>query len=234
MGGPFRPLSGMRGDLGVSWIQCEISLRYRSIADILMGQYKLKKPRHSVEHIDHLLYLQLIVACLGEKELAGWWDTDIAYRLGGAGFLARIAGSDMAPLAAGDGVLLAARTKEGPLVGAIPGTPCMSLFCPPASLGNELNRRFIHYKKYREDTPEEVFALLNPQTDWTVEALRELLKKETAGAVWEAEGTTAGRELTLPGERPFASGEEALRACAAAYLELAEGGFTLVYCRTPA
>lgn len=183
---------------------------------------------------DHLLYLQLIVARLGEKELCSWWDTDITYRLGGAGFLSRITGKGMAPLAAGDGLIRAARSREEPLVDAVPGTSAISLFCPPAGLRNELTRRYAHYKKYREDTPEETLALLSPEKEWTAEALRTLLKKETAGATWTTEGTTSGRELSLEGKKPFVSGEDALRACAAAYCELEKGRFTLIYCRTPA
>jgi len=187
-----------------------------------------------VERNNHLLYLQLIVARLGEKELSGWWDTDIAYRLGGAGFLSRIAGNEMAPLAAGDGLIRAARNREEPLIDTVPGASVMSLFCPPPTLRNELSRRYAHYKKYREDTPEEILILLSSETEWTVDALRTLLKKETAGVTWTTEGTTSGRELSLEGKKPFVSGENALMACAAAYCELEKGRFTLIYCRTPA
>jgi hypothetical protein len=37
-----------------------------------------------MENLDQLLYCQLIIARLGEKELLAWWNTDIAYKLGGA------------------------------------------------------------------------------------------------------------------------------------------------------
>jgi hypothetical protein len=54
--------------------------------------------------LDSILLLQVAVARLGETELMGWWDTDIAYKLGGAYFLQRLVGPRLAPLAAGEGV----------------------------------------------------------------------------------------------------------------------------------
>jgi hypothetical protein len=37
-----------------------------------------------------ILYTQLIIARMGEKELMSWWNTDIAHEMGGADFLGRL------------------------------------------------------------------------------------------------------------------------------------------------
>jgi len=47
--------------------------------------------------IDTILYIQLVIARLGEKELMNWWNTDIAYEMGGGDFLERLLGKTMAP-----------------------------------------------------------------------------------------------------------------------------------------
>lgn len=56
---------------------------------------------------------------MGEKELMNWWNTDAAYKLGGAPFLQRLLGKTIAPLAAGEAVLEAARLKETSLISEI-------------------------------------------------------------------------------------------------------------------
>ena len=99
--------------------------------------------------LDSLLLLQLTVARLGEKELLGWWNTDIVYKLGGADFLNRLVGSTFAPLAAGEAVLMAARMKEEQGLAAIPGESAYTLFCPEPRLRSELTHRFRHFKTYR-------------------------------------------------------------------------------------
>ncbi len=69
--------------------------------------------------LDKIFHIQLIIARLGEKELMNWWNTDAAYKLGGAAFLQRLLGKTIAPLAAGEAVLEAARLKESSLISAM-------------------------------------------------------------------------------------------------------------------
>ncbi len=185
-----------------------------------------------MEKLDQILHLQLVVARLGEKELQAWWNTDIAYKLGGAAFLAKITGTEMVPFAAGEGILAASRLKEEELVAAIPGEPRFSLFCPPLALRNELAFRFHHFKRYPDDTPAEILSILDSFTEWTVASLRAFLEKLTAGAPTDYEGTSFGRELTGIGEGRFASDEAAIQSLAAAYLGLEKGRFVLPYCRS--
>jgi hypothetical protein len=192
----------------------------------------------AMTEIDEILHLQLIVARLGERELLSWWNTDIAYKLGGADFLGRLLGKEMAPLAAAEGIRAAARGKEEALVTAIPGAPCCSLFCPPLGLRNELGYRLSHFKRYLDDTPAEITAIMDSATEWTVESLRALLRDTTKGAVADYEGTSFGRELRLSGNVAgpgSAGGDEAamMRALAAAYIGLEKGRFSLPYCRCP-
>jgi hypothetical protein len=193
--------------------------------------------RLGVDLHDHLLYLQLAVARLGERELQGWWNTDIAYKLGGAGFLERITSPLMAPYSAGAGVLLAARLLEESLLESIPGNPAYSLFSPPLPLRNELTRRYQHFKRYPEDTPEEIRAILDINTDWTAAMLRDLIKQETGGITPEYEGTSFGREIaaasgaTGAGESGAAGLEPTMNALAAVYLALEKGKFALPYFR---
>lgn len=185
-----------------------------------------------LEKNDHILLLQLSIARLGERELQGWWNTDIAYKLGGAGFLERIAGTQMTPFAAGEGILTAARLVEESLLESIPGNPCFSLFSPPLPLRNELMRRYHHFKRYPEDTPDEIRALLDVRTDWTVDALCSLIE-ETAGRSASAyEGTSFGREL--PSVTGGTSGEleATMNALATVYLSIEKGKYVLPYFRT--
>ena len=184
-----------------------------------------------------MLYLQLAVARLGERELQGWWNTDIAYKLGGAGFLERITSPLMASYAAGDGILMAARLHEETILESIPGTPCFSLFSPPLPLRNELTRRYQHFKRYTEDTPDEIRALLDINTEWTVTMLCELIEKETAGSTSAYEGTSFGREIAGPADaigisaNNAASHELTMKALATAYLALDKGKYVLPYFR---
>lgn len=185
-----------------------------------------------MEKIDQLLLLQLAVARLGERELQGWWNTDIAYKLGGAGFLERIAGPEMAPFAAGEGVLLAARLHEEALLESIPGNPCFSLFCPSIPLRNELTRRYHHFKRYPEDTPGEIRAILDKNTDWNAATLHSLIGKLSGGTSTEWEGTSFGRELSGPSGGTFESEAVAMNVLAASYLTLEKGQYVLPYCRS--
>jgi hypothetical protein len=188
-----------------------------------------------VENLDHILHLQLAVARLGERELETWWNTDIAYKLGGAGFLERIAGPEMAPFAAGEGVLLAARLHEESILESIPGNPCFSLFCPPLPLRNELIRRYHHFKRYPEDTPDEIRAILDVSTDWTVDALRALIQKATGNISPACEGTSFGREITAVAAGVGGTSdnlESMMNELAAAYLALGKGKYVLPYFRT--
>lgn len=185
-----------------------------------------------MKNLDHILHLQLAVARLGERELEAWWNTDIAYKLGGAGFLERIAGPEMAPFAAGEGVLLTARLHEEALLESIHGNPCFSLFCPPLPLRNELIRRYHHFKRYPEDTPDEIRAILDKNTEWSADALRSLIRKLTGGNPTDWEGTSFGREIVGPTGGTFASEEAMMNALAAVYLALDKGLYILPYCRS--
>jgi len=87
-----------------------------------------------VRDIDKILYTQLIIARMGEKELMNWWNTDIAHEMGGADFLARLLGKTMAPLSAGEGILRAAYLKEMQTINEMPSNDTIcTLFRPEAS-----------------------------------------------------------------------------------------------------
>jgi len=187
-----------------------------------------------VNGLDSLLYLQLVAARLGEQEFQDWWKTDIAFKLGGADFLLRLTDPVTAPLAAGDGVLRAARQKEDALIADIPGSPCRSLFCPPTKLRNELDLRFRHFKRYPDDTPAELLSLLDSATEWTTASLKTLLAEATGKVSPAYEGTSFGRELRGPDGGRFRDEGEAMRALAAAYLGLEKGRFSLPYYRDAA
>ena len=144
--------------------------------------------------LEPLMLLQLTVARLGEKELLGWWNTDIAYKLGGADFLNRLVGTKLAPLSAGEGVLLAARLKEEQLLAAIPGETVYSLFCPEPRLRFELAQRFRHFKTYPDDVPAEIAEILDPQRQWKAS---DLFDRLAANAKPNFQGTSFGREISV-------------------------------------
>lgn len=70
--------------------------------------------------LDQILYTQLVIARLGEKEVKNWWNTDIVFEMGGADFLKRLVGEKLAPLSAGEGILQAAYLKEKAIHNQIP------------------------------------------------------------------------------------------------------------------
>jgi len=183
-----------------------------------------------MEKLDRILFLQLVAARLGEKELLSWWNTDIAYKFGGADFLGRLVGKEIAPLAAGEGILLAARMKEDERIGGIPGERARSLFCPETTMRNELSRRFHHFKRYPEDIPPEIASILDTGTEWTVETLRALLASSAEGVATAIEGTAFGREVSCA-SGAFADEFEAMHSLAARYADLEKGKFVLHYCR---
>lgn len=184
-----------------------------------------------MESIDDILVLQLAVARLGERELQNWWNVDIGYKLGGAAFLEKISGAQMAVFAIGEGLLGSARLKEEEVVARIPGSSAFSLFCPPSHIRNELMFRYNHCKRYPEDTPDAVRAVLNSETDWTVESLRSFIHNLTGDASSKYEGTSFGRECTGSDGKAFADVGSALRALAFSYLSLEKGQFSLPYYR---
>jgi len=142
---------------------------------------------------DKIIYTQLIIARMGEKELMNWWNTDIAYELGGADFLKRLLGDTLAPLAAGEGILKAAQLKESQSIKDIPNKQQVySLFSPEPEINVAINERLRHFKRYPEDIPEEISQILDPKKDWQYEELVALLSTESAN---NYTGTSFGKEI---------------------------------------
>ncbi len=126
--------------------------------------------------LDKIFYTQLVIARLGEKELMNWWNTDVAYKLGGAAFLQRLLGKTIAPLAAGEAILEAARLKESSLISEIPeNKQVFSLFKPEPRLSTALKERMRHFKRYPDDIPDEIASILDPEKDWLPEDLIDLI-----------------------------------------------------------
>jgi len=184
-----------------------------------------------MEKLDQILFLQLVVARLGEKELLSWWNTDIAFKFGGADFLARLVGKESAPLAAAEGILTAARMKEDQLVANIPNDDARSLFSPETKLRNEISRRLHHFKRYPEDIPAEIVTILDSAKEWTVEELRSLLAASAGRVAVVIEGTGFGREVACA-SGAFADDFEATASLAARYGDLEKGAFVLHYYRS--
>ena len=128
------------------------------------------------DDLDKIFYTQLVIARLGEKELMNWWNTDVTYKLGGAAFLQRLLGKTIAPLAAGEALLEAARLKESSLISEIPDNrQIFSLFKPEPRLSTALKERMRHYKRYPDDIPDEIVSILDPEKDWTSQGLIDLI-----------------------------------------------------------
>jgi len=125
--------------------------------------------------VDEVLICQLAIARLGERELRGWWSTDIVHQLGGSDFLRRLVGDTLAPLAAGEGVLLAAKARETQLLGDMPVSGVHSLFLPEPALGRALSQRYRHFKDYPDSVPAQIHNLLEPGQDWDDSALVNLV-----------------------------------------------------------
>ncbi|MEI8093584.1 MAG: BREX-6 system BrxE protein [Spirochaetales bacterium] len=176
--------------------------------------------------LDEILLLQLTVARLGEKELMNWWNTDIAYQHGGYDFLTRLVGAAFAPLAAGEGILLAARLKEEPLLAAARDEALCSLFLPEPSLRTALAERYRHFKTYPDDLPETLRAVLDPTKDFKAPELLARLESSTKA---EFQGTSFGRLVTLS---PTASPKVAMHALAATFTLADKGRYAMPYYRS--
>ncbi len=143
--------------------------------------------------IDKILYTQLIIARMGEKELMNWWNTDIAYEMGGADFLGRLLGATLAPLSAGEGILKAAQLKDSQLISEIPeNQEVYTLFRPEPEVNIAIEDRLRHFKRYPEDLPEEISQILDHKKDWTSQELADLISPEKPP---EFTGTSFGREI---------------------------------------
>ena len=143
--------------------------------------------------MDTILRTQLIIARLGEKELMNWWNTDIAYEMGGADFLKRLLGETLAPLSAGEGILKAARLKETQLISEMPDNQeVYTLFRPEPEVDMAIRERLRHFKRYPEDVPEEISQVLAPEKDWSAQVLADLISTEKPP---EFTGTSFGSEI---------------------------------------
>ena len=128
--------------------------------------------------VDEILHIQLTVARLGEKELMNWWNTDVVYKLGGADFLRRLLGPDIALLAAGEAVLEAARSREMREMHNMPASQkVFSLFIPEPQLYTVLKERWRHFKRYLEEVPPIIREILNSERDWTASELIDRIGK---------------------------------------------------------
>ena len=142
---------------------------------------------------DKILYTQLIIARMGEKELMNWWNTDIAFNLGGADFLKRLLGDTLAPLSAGEGILKAAQLKDAQHIENIPNSKeVFTLFNPEPEINIAIEERLRHFKRYPEDLPEEIAQILDPDKDWSIEELSDLISTNESA---ECKGTSFGKEI---------------------------------------
>ena len=174
---------------------------------------------------DEVLLILLTVARLGEKELMHWWNTDIAYKLGGADFLIRLVGPKTASLAAGEGILFAARLKEERLIDLIPGDAAFSLFCPEPALRLAVNRRYRYLKTYPDELPTDIAELLDPEREWTAP---ELMARLETPAPLCFQGTSFGREVQVDATW---SDTEKVRALANTYVIADRGNYVMAYYR---
>jgi hypothetical protein len=143
--------------------------------------------------IDKILYTQLIIARMGEKELMNWWNTDIAFNLGGADFLNRLLGDVLAPLAAGEGILKGAQLKDSQHIANMPNSEeVFTLFNPEPEINIAIKERLRHFKRYPEDLPEEISHILDPNKDWTIEEFIALISTNEAA---KYTGTSFGKEI---------------------------------------
>jgi hypothetical protein len=175
--------------------------------------------------IDQILYTQLIIARLGEKELKNWWNTDIAYETGGADFLKRLVGEKLAPLSAAEAILSAAFMKEHSVLSQIPSGPYTSLFCLKQDVDIALKDRIRHFKRYPDDTPEDIATLMDPITEWTIESLKSLLGELKAPDV---RGTSFGNSIEIDGSW---NELDTISALAAVVINSEKGRYTIAYTR---
>ena len=146
--------------------------------------------------IDKILYNQLIIARMGEKELMNWWNTDIGHEMGGADFLERLLGKVMAPLSAGEGILRAAYLKEMQTINEMPDNDNVcTLFRPEPEAAIGIEERYRHFKRYPESLPETIAEILDPKKDWSSDQLAELIRSDLSP---ESKGTSFGIELDKP------------------------------------
>jgi len=144
--------------------------------------------------IDNIIKTQLIIGRMGEKELMNWWNTDIAYEMGGADFLKRLLGDTLALLASGEAILKAAHLKESQLINKFPGNQTVfSLFRPEPEVDVAIEDRLRHFKRYPEDLPEEIAHILDPKKDWTSKDLANLISTDTA---FKPTGSSFGKEIS--------------------------------------
>lgn len=143
--------------------------------------------------IDKILHTQLIIARMGEKELMNWWNTDIAFNLGGADFLKRLLGDTLAPLSAGEGILKAAQLKDAQFIKDMPNSQeVFTLFKPEPEVNVAIEERLRHFKRYPEDLPEEIAQILDSEKDWSIEELSDLISTDEPA---EYAGTSFGKEI---------------------------------------
>lgn len=145
------------------------------------------------QELDDILYLQLIVARLGEKEMMNWWNTDIVFKLGGSAFLHNLLGEIIAPLSAGEAIIEAAKRKEQSLLKDFPSTSVpFSLFVPEPQVQIALKERMRHFKQYPEDLPEKISNILNSRTDFSIQNLKDLILNPEK---FEFSDTSFGKKL---------------------------------------
>jgi hypothetical protein len=143
--------------------------------------------------IDKILYTQLIIARMGEKELMNWWNTDIAFNLGGADFLKRLLGDTLAPLSAGEGILKAAQLKDAQFIKNMPNSQeVFTLFNPEPEINIAIKERLRHFKRYPEDIPKDIAQILDPDKNWGIEELGDLISINESA---ECTGTSFGKEI---------------------------------------
>jgi len=178
-----------------------------------------------ISTIDTILNIQLTICRLGEKEHFNWWNTDIAFKLGGSDFLYRLVGSTLAPLSAGEAIIIAARYKEEPLIASIPQKEVFSIFCPESELRYALEQRFRHFKTYPGDVPDNIAEIINPETVWTEVQLLERIAVKTKS---EYNGTSFGREITI--NKSWSSVEK-IQALSSTFSITDKGNYVMPYYR---
>lgn len=149
------------------------------------------------EELDYCIRAQISIARLGERELLNWWNTDIAFTYGGADFLKRLLGSTLAPLAAAEAVVLAARRKEEEILSSMPHPERVrSLFVPEPAAAREIQERFRHLKTYPEDVAADYHDILDLERVWSADELRASAGTIPEGLVMEPTGF--GFQVRLP------------------------------------
>ncbi|NQT60102.1 MAG: BREX-6 system BrxE protein [Bacteroidetes bacterium] len=178
--------------------------------------------------VDKIFFTQLVIARLGEKELMNWWNIDVAYKLGGAAFLQRLLGNTIAPLAAGEALLEAARLKESSLISEIPDNKqVFSLFKPEPRLNTALKERMRHFKRYPDDIPAKIASILDPEKDWTPGDLADLINIPD---VPQFSGTSFGRLFEKSPEQSMTDTLNGIMLILASGItDCEKGNYTLCY-----